>query len=111
MSERADDRDGAQRWRDEINASTDPRAIPRILRSYIGSIDPEDLALLPPDCRNTLARLGDHVTEIQAAALALLRADLAYQGSPQVAETLHGIAHTFAVASARLSRMRTDANA
>lgn len=43
------------------------------------------------------------------AAVTLLQEELRYQGSPEVAEVLREIAHTFAEASTRLTRIRREA--
>jgi len=93
-----------QKWRDALNVALDEKTLLLVIREYVGVIDPQLLARMPLECRRAL----DASVDLQSAAVTLLHAELAYDGPEDVAQLLHEVAHTFAAASIRLSRLRTE---
>ena len=92
------------KWRDALNAAPDEKSVLAVIREYVAAIDPRHVELLPPECRSAL----DPRADLQGAAVTILHSELAYVGNEEVAQLLHEIAHTFAAASIRLSRLRTE---
>ncbi len=77
----------------------------RLVRAVIGEIPDADLRRLPYDCVVALAE-----PDIQAAAVALLRCDLAQQGmDSETAELARQLALLYATASVRLSQLQAAA--
>ena len=93
-----------EKWRDALNIAPDEKAVKALMREYVEAIDPKLVELLPADCRQAL----DGRTDLQSAAVMVLHAELAFEGTEEVAQLLHEVAHTFAAASIRLSRLRTE---
>jgi hypothetical protein len=88
------------RWRDAIQFATDRGAVLGIIKDYVRAIPPEVVAVLPADCQKVV--MGHAPLDIQEVAVSALQAELAHQGSPEVREMIHEVAHTFAAASTRL---------
>jgi hypothetical protein len=93
-----------QKWRDALQIAPNEHTVTGVMRDYLAGIDPGALAKLPAECREALAS-----DDIQSAAVALLHSELTYRGDPDLGEILHEVAHTFAVASVRISRLRGQA--
>lgn len=92
-----------QRWRDIIQGVRDEDSLRRTLRDYVATVGPAVISTLPPDCQRALAD-----DDIQAAAVTLLQSELAFNGEQVIAELLHEIAHTYAAASVRLTRLNRE---
>jgi hypothetical protein len=92
------------KWRDALNGAPDEKSLAAVVREYVKALDPKLIDALPPEC---LGALSEHM-DIETAAVVLLHSDLAFRGDAQLAELLHEVAHTFAAASIRLSRLRTE---
>jgi hypothetical protein len=92
------------RWRDALNVAHTDQEVIALMREYVRSIDPDIAGQLPPECRRALDPLAD----LQTAAVTLLHSELAFRGPRELAELLHEVAHTFAAASIRVSRLRTE---
>jgi len=93
-----------EKWRDALNIAPDEKAVKALMREYVQVIDPKVIEVLPADCRMAL----DGTTDLQSAAVMILHAELAFDGPEEIAKVLHEIAHTFAAASIRLGRLRTE---
>ena len=90
-----------QRWKDTLQIAPNEGTVVGVMRDYVAAIEPEVIATLPVECKRAMA-----LSDIQSAAVTLLHAELMYRGTPEIGELLHEIAHTFAAASVRLSRLR-----
>lgn len=91
-----------QRWREVLEAAHSEAAVDKAMRDYAATLAPV-MAVIPDDCRKAIEG-GD----LQEAAVTLLHCELAYRGTPEVAQLLHEIAHTYAAASLRLTRIRAE---
>ena len=92
-----------QRWRDLFQGASTVQGVERLIRDYVDSIPPTVLAALPDECRRAL---GD--PNVQRAAVTILHCELAFKGEPATAEQLHEVAHTFAAASLRITRLTKE---
>src|ERR1051325_4700627 len=93
-----------QEWRDALNVARDEKTVAAIMRDYAHAITPQVVDLLPAEAREALSGEMD----VQGAAVTLLHVELTFRGNPEIGLLLHEIAHTFAAASVRLSRVRTE---
>ena len=91
------------KWREALQAAGTEDQVLGVLGSYVGSISPQVLEILPSACQKALED-----KDAMGAAVTLLQEELRYQGNPEVAAILHEIAHTFAAASTRLTRIRRE---
>lgn len=91
------------RWRDALQLAPNDRAIVGVINDYVTTLDPEAIKALPGECREALFD-----RDIARAAVTLLRSELVFDGPPEVANMLHEIAHVFAAASVRLSRLGSE---
>jgi hypothetical protein len=80
-----------------------PAAVKSVMDDYVRSLPQEVRAILPADCRHAL----DTPLEVQAAAVALLQAELSHRGDKDAGMILHEMAHTFAAASVRLASLQS----
>ena len=71
-----------------------------MLREYVSTLTPEQLASLPEDCSRALRDF-----DVPTAAVTVLHAEMRYAGAPEVAALLHEIGHTYAAASVRLNKI------
>ena len=92
-----------QKWRELLQAARSEAEVERLMREYVAAIDPRVRQVLPPECHAALEE-----RDIQAAAITILHAELRHNGAPEVAAFLHEVAHTFAAASVRLTRLRAE---
>ena len=92
------------KWRDALNVAPDEKSLREVVREYVLAIDPGSLERMPPECRAALEPMAD----LHAAAVTLLHAELAFGSHDEVGQLLHEVAQTFAAASIRLSRLRTE---
>lgn len=83
-----------------MQAAATPEVVTRVIREYVTTIPPEVLNLLPEECQRALKD-----SDVQSSAITILHCELAYHGDPFVAEALHEIAHTYAAASMRITRL------
>lgn len=91
------------KWREALQAASTEEQVIGVLRSYVGSISPQVVEVLPAVCQKAL-----NDPDAMGAAVTLLQEELRYQGSPEVAAILHEIAHTYAAASTRITRLRRE---
>jgi hypothetical protein len=80
--------------------------ISRVLRAYVASLPDTLLSALPRDCQGALED-----DDLQAAAVVLLRGELAHRGSLDVGRSFTELARAYAAASVRLTRIRFDHHA
>ena len=92
------------KWRDALSVASNEKAVEAIVREYVGVIDRDVMQSLPPECQAAMSGEMD----LQSAAVALLHAELSYRGDVLLGEVLHEAAQTFAAASIRISRLRTE---
>jgi len=92
------------RWRDALNHAHNERDLIDVVRNYVGALNGNVVETLPPECQAALRDPSD----LQGAAVTILQAELAFRGEGEMAALLHEIAHTFAAASVRLSRLRRE---
>ena len=99
-----------EKWRDAISLAPDESSVVQVMRDYANAIDLQSLELLvPDDCLKVLLYVGGGATDnIEAAAQCLLDLELSHRDDPVVDGMLHELAHTFAAATARIRRLRTD---
>jgi hypothetical protein len=87
------------KWHELLQLAPNVKAVNAIMRDYAHSLAPV-AGTLPSECQQALA-MAD--LDVQAAAVLLLRAELAFQGSAEAREFLHEVAHTFASAAVRIT--------
>ena len=92
------------KWRDALNVAPDEKTLMSVMHDYVRAIDPQLLDQMPAACRSAL----DPALDLQTAAVTILHCELAFSGPEDVAQALHEVAHTFAAASIRLSKLRTE---
>ena len=92
------------RWRDALNHARNETELIDVVRNYISALNASVVETLPPDCQAALRDPSD----IQAAAVTILQGELAFRGDGEMGALLHEIAHTFAAASVRLTRLRRE---
>ena len=90
-----------QKWRDALQVAPSQKAVAGVMDNYIAALPSEVWEVLPADCASVLKSS----TDVQATALCLVQAELTFQGSPEAAAVVHEVAHTFAVASLRLTSL------
>jgi|SRR5688572_32085671 len=86
------------RWRELLMLAPDTKAVNGIMGDYVGTLTPV-LVALPRECAACLREPLD----VQAAAVALLQAELRFEGAAEVRALLHEIAFTFASAAVRIT--------
>jgi len=89
-----------ERWREIIQDASNVDAVVAAMRGYVDTVGPAVIGTLPAECQQALSR-----DDIQQAAVTLLQCELRFRGEPAIAELLHEIAQTFAVASTRVARL------
>jgi len=88
----------ARAWLSQIDAAHSAADLARVVREYLGSLMPDQLAALPVACRaDAIAAPSD----IQEWAVTLARDDLTLGGSA----TLHEAAVIFAAAGSKLAKV------
>jgi len=88
----------ARPWLSQIEAAHSAADLTRVVREYLGSLTPDQLAALPVACRaNAIGAPSD----IQEWAVTLARDDLTLGGSA----TLHEAAVIFAAAGSKLAKV------
>ena len=90
------------RWREALDAAHTQDAIDRVISEYALTLAPI-LQALPAVCREAVEQ-----EDLQSAAVTLLHCELAYRGEGDLAQALHEIAHTYAAASLRMSRIKAE---
>ena len=91
-----------RRWREALDAAHTQAAVERVMADYAETLAPI-LQALPEVCSKAVQQ-----EDLQSAAVTLLHCELAYRGSAESADLLHEIAHTYAAASLRLSRIKAE---
>lgn len=92
------------RWQPLLSAAGTEEEIIRIINEYLATLQPDELALLPPSCRIPPI---SNPHEIGDAAVTLSHADLKISHEHPGANLLHEMAHTFAFAQNRLRDQRS----
>jgi len=95
---------GFKTWRDSIQGAPNEGAVVKLIQEYVSTLSGL-VGELPQESQHAL--IGNDV-DVQAAAVVLLRVELAYRGSSESRQLLHEIAYTFAAASVRVSQLRTQ---
>ena len=90
------------RWRELLDAAHTAPAVEEVMRNYAATLAPV-MEALPPECRRAI-----EFDDLQTAAVVLLHCELGYNGSAELQQTLHEIAHTYAAASLRLAKIRAE---
>ena len=91
------------RWRDRLQAAKDEAEVRAVMAEYLLTLDPEALKQMPHPCQEALG-----AGEVQNCAVALLHAEMMYEGPEEMRQLLHEVAHTYAAASVRLSKLRME---
>ena len=91
------------RWRERLQAAKDEKEIRAVIAEYLLTLEHGVVKAMPEPCQAALAD-----GEVQECAVALLQAELMFDGPEEMRELLHEAAHTFAAASVRLSRLRME---
>jgi hypothetical protein len=91
------------KWRELLKAARGEQDVEHLMREYVAAIDPIVRQVLPPEVRTALDD-----SDIRSAAVTILHAELKHAGPPEVAGFLHEIAHTYAAASLRLTRLGAE---
>ena len=91
-----------EKWRHSLMTAPDGQTVHDIMRQYISSILPSDVAQLPSSVQRMLSQLP---VDLQAAAVELLQTELVFSGTPEASSVLHEVAHTFVAASTRLGQL------
>ena len=92
-----------QRRRDAIQAASSTAAVDEVMMEYGRTIPEAVAASLPPECQRALKD-----PDIQSAAVGLLHCELGFKGDPEMAALLHEVAHTYAAASLRITRLTKE---
>jgi hypothetical protein len=92
------------KWRDALHVAPNEKTVLSMIRDYVGAIDPAQLGSLPSEAQRAL----DPKMDLQSAAVMLLHCELGFSGNEELAQLLHEMAHIFAAASIRLTRLRTE---
>ena len=92
------------RWQPLLSAAATEADVLRIMREYLATLGPEDIALLPDSCRIPAI----HSTQdIEYAAVSLAQCDLKSDPGAPPSRLLTEMAHTFAWAQARIRDLRS----
>ena len=91
------------RWRERLWGANNETAVRDLVAEYLLSLDAEAVRQLPASCQESLA-----AGHIQDCAVSLLQAEMAFNGPEEARQLLHEVAHTFAAASVRLSKLRME---
>jgi hypothetical protein len=92
-----------QKWRDAMQAAPDAESVTRIMGEYVTTIPETVRSLLPAEAQQALKD-----PDLLAAAVTILHCELAFRGDPAVADMLHEVAHTYAAASLRITRLTKE---
>ena len=85
------------KWREVLQQASSVKAVESIMRDYLAELGPI-VETFPAECKAAL----DYM-DVQAAAVALLREELRFEGSDEARAFLHEAAHTFASAAVRIT--------
>jgi len=89
-------------WREMIQIAPDVKAVNALMRDYAETLQPV-FATLPEPCRAALS--GE--LDVQAAAVALLQAELCLADNAESRPLVHEIAYIFASAAVRITLLHT----
>jgi hypothetical protein len=92
------------RWQPLLNSASTEADVLRIMREYLAALLPEDVALLPENCRISSIRSTE---DVETAAVTLAQCDLKANHADPASKLLTEMAHTFAWAQARLRDLRS----
>jgi len=94
------------RWQPLLREATNDAELLRIMRDFVGTLTPDEVALLPENCRPGMLRTRDDVTTL---AVELARTELVCREPEEAKEILTQLAAVFAEATQRLSQMSWEA--
>jgi hypothetical protein len=89
-------------WLAAVRGAVSEQDLLGVIRRYVSSRTPQEMAQVPADCR---PRQPDSRDDILESAVVLARAELKADGSASTAAVLRQMAAVFAEASIRLTRM------
>jgi hypothetical protein len=87
-----------------LNAAASEADVLRIMREYLATLIPGDVAMLPESCRIAAIRTTQ---DIESAAVTLAHCDLKADPAEDSSKLLTEMAHTFAWAQARIRDLRS----
>ena len=88
-------------WRVQIEDARDQRTLARVIQDYRLTLTPAMVKSLPVECREAVER-----NDIPDVALKCLEAEMRCQGTPELTNLLHEVAHTYAAAAVKLNALR-----
>jgi hypothetical protein len=92
-------------WLSQVQGARSEDELVRVIKEYLASWTPDELARLPEECQ---PRIVDGRDDVLAWAVVLARGDLKFSGDPLVAAQLHELATLFTAAGMRLPRLGED---
>jgi hypothetical protein len=90
-------------YREAILSARNSTEIVRVLNEAVSTLAPEELRVLPGDCREAL--VDRSAENIHAIAVTLLQCDLRHRGERDVGELIRQTAELYAWASVRVSQL------
>jgi hypothetical protein len=87
-----------------LNSAASEADVLRIMRDYLATLLPDEVALLPESCRIASIR---STQDVELAAVTLAHCDLKANPAEPASKLLTEMAHTFAWAQARLRDLRS----
>jgi len=86
----------------DISTASDVDRVLKLVRKYIASVVPPEIAALPVQCQTLLrTNIGD----VLAAAVIFARADVAFEGSAETATCLHEMSCALLIAAERIAQL------
>jgi hypothetical protein len=89
-------------YREAILHARNEREVEIIVRGAIGTLTPEELDVLPEECRKLLFQSN---VDIHTVAVELLQCDLRHRGERETGDLTRQIAELYAWASVRVSAL------
>lgn len=90
------------RWRDVLQAAHNEAELRHAMADYVSCIGAA-IAALPQQAQAAMKE-----EDVQSAAVTLLMVEMRHDSSEEVASLLHEIAHTYAAAAVRLTKLRRE---
>ena len=91
-----------ERWRNALQVAHTEADVQNAMADYVRALG-ATIAALPSDAQTALME-----QDIQSAAVTLLMVEMRHNGTDGVGELLHEIAHTYAAASVRLTKIKRE---
>lgn len=86
----------------DISAAADADRVANLVRKYVATILPSDLAALPVPCQ---ALLQTNIGDILTAALIFAQSDVTFEGNAEAAMCLHQLSCALLVAAERIAQL------